>query len=130
MELCQLVVGNFELHATRRIGFNQVDEIPGNFARGHPQQQRAQSRSRNHALQQPPNRAARANVHSSNLQLRTAKGGVLMKIDVIDAHNFAAINVNHLLIEQVAAKEQQAFRAVGQNPVSSDVGRAHTTVNI
>src|SRR5580693_6526758 len=102
MEFCKLVVGNFQFYATRRIGLNQVDEIPWNFARGHPQQQRTQSSGRNHALQQAPYGTARAYINSANFQLRTAKSGVLMKIDVIHADNLATININHLLIEQVA----------------------------
>ncbi len=44
-----------------------------------------------------------------------------MKVHVVDANNFAAVNVDDLLIEQVAAQQQQAFGSVGQYPAPAEV---------
>jgi len=45
----------------------------------------------------------------------------MMKIDVVDAHDLAAVDVNHLLIEQIAAEQQQAFGTVGSGPIPAAV---------
>src|SRR5271156_5012996 len=48
--------------------------------------------------------------------------GVDLKVDVVDADDFASINVDDLLIEQIALKKEQAFGAVGGGPVRG-IGR-------
>jgi hypothetical protein len=62
-----------------------------------------------HAFEQAANRAPGANIHSPDLQDRTILRTIVVKIDVVHAHDLAAVHVNHLLIEQVAAEQQQPF---------------------
>ena len=38
---------------------------------------------------------------------------VLVEFDVVHANHFASMNVDDLLVEQIAGEEKQAFRAVG-----------------
>ncbi len=52
-----------------------------------------------------------------------------MKIHVIHAHNFAAVHVNHLLIQQIAAEQQQSFGAIGRGPFRSRGGGPHAPID-
>jgi hypothetical protein len=52
-----------------------------------------------------------------------------VKIHVVDAHNFAAVDVNHLLIEEIATEQQQAFGAIGHGPFGSASGSPNTAID-
>jgi hypothetical protein len=54
---------------------------------------------------------------------------VVIKIDVVHAHNLAAVDVNHLLIEQIAAEQQQSFGAVGRGPFRSRSGGPNAAID-
>ena len=78
------------------------------------------------AFEQTANRAARADVHAADFQDRAIFSALLVKIDVVDAHNFAAMHIDHLLIEQIPAEQQQTFGAVGWDPVRGRSQRRDT----
>jgi hypothetical protein len=40
-----------------------------------------------------------------------------LQIDIVHADDFAAVDVNHLLIQQVALQQEQSFRAIGSRPL-------------
>src|SRR5208282_4169718 len=52
-----------------------------------------------------------------------------MKIDVIYAHYFAAVNVDDLLIEQISTEQQKPFGAIGRAPFRSRRGGANAAVD-
>ena len=70
-----------------------------------------QRRCRNHALQQAPDRAARAHVHRANLEDDVVVAKFLVDVDVVDPHHLAAVDVDDLLVEQVALQQQHALAA-------------------
>ena len=47
-----------------------------------------------------------------------------LKIDIIDADHFAAIDIDYLLIEQVALQQKQSFGAFDCRPFAGDCGGA------
>ena len=48
--------------------------------------------------------------------------GVNLKVDVIDTDDFASIDVDDLLIEEIAFEQEQAFGAVGGRPIRGICG--------
>jgi hypothetical protein len=106
MELGQPLVRNLQLDAPGGIGFDDVDKVPGNLAWRDTEEQGAQGDCGDHAFEEPPDSATRTDIHAADSQDRTILGAVMMEIDVIDAHHLAAVNVNHLLVQQVAAEQQ------------------------
>ena len=67
---------------------------------------------RQHALKQPPEDAADADVHFQHVQ-RVARPVVMdAQGDVVDAHHFAAVDVDDLLVEQVARDAQHVLVVV------------------
>jgi hypothetical protein len=55
--------------------------------------------------------------------------GIDLKVDVVDADDFAAVNVDDLLIKEIALEEEQAFGAVGGGPVRGIGGGVNVAVN-
>ena len=41
-----------------------------------------------------------------------------LEIDIVDAHHFSSVDVDDLLVEQVALQEKEAFGAVHRRPIS------------
>ncbi len=63
----------------------------------------ADGHRRDQSLQQAANRAGQAYIHLRDSQLDVAVGSVLREINVVDAHDFAAVRVDDLLVEQILA---------------------------
>src|SRR5258706_13347 len=66
---------------------------------------------------------------SSRVRMRASGfgGGFDFEVDVVHADDFASINIDDLLIEEIAFEQEQTFGAVGERPVrgiggSVDVG--------
>src|SRR5208283_1759554 len=55
--------------------------------------------------------------------------GVDLKVDIIDPHDFASVNIDDLLIEEIAFEEEQAFGAVGGGPVRGIGGGVNVGVD-
>ena len=128
MQFGQAVVRNLQLHPTRRIGFDEVDELPRNDAAAESCSSSACSADeRHHALQQPAHRAARADVDRADLQDEMSVAALFVDVDVVHAHDLAPMNVDDLLVEQVALQQEQPIR-LGFNPFRSRRGRLHRAV--
>src|SRR5207247_6519761 len=67
-----------------RIGFDEIDEIPGNLARGDLLQQRIQGDCRHYSLQEPANCSLRADIHRADFQYRPVLHKFLVQIDIIE----------------------------------------------
>ena len=101
-------VGDLQLDAARRIGLEQIDELPRDDARRNPLEQRAQRERRHDALRQAADGAARADVDRDDVQQQVAVDRRRLELDVVDAHDLAAVDVDDLLVEQVALEQQHA----------------------
>ncbi len=136
MQLGQAFVRDFQLHAARWIGLDEIDEVPGNGTRRNPAQQGVESGSRGHSTQQAPDGAARAYIDRDDAQDgtrgfvgRSRFRRIEHQVDVVDADYLAPVDVDDLLIEQIAFQQEQTFGAVRGGPVSR-VGRApHSAID-
>ena len=108
VQLRQALVGDLQLDAPRRIGLEQIDELPRDHPRRNPLEQRAQRERRDDALRQAPDRAAGADVDGDDVDREMAVDRRRLELDVVDADHLAAVDVDDLLVEQVALEEQQA----------------------
>jgi len=112
MELGQTCVRDFQLDAAGGIGFDEIDESPGDGAgREFSGRGVCQSGYGGEAAQEAANRATGTDTDRSNPALwyagfRGAATESILEFDIIDADNFAAIDVDDLLIEQVTIKEK------------------------
>src|ERR1051325_7435729 len=55
--------------------------------------------------------------------------GLLLQINVIDAHHFAPMDINDLLIKQVTLEQKQSFSPVGFWPLPRRSGGIDTAVD-
>ena len=69
----------------------------------------ANGHGRNDALQQAAHGAGQADIDLGDAQFGVAVGAVVGEVDVIYAHDFAAVGVDDLLVEQVLAHGQPGF---------------------
>src|SRR2546425_11282294 len=122
-------MGDSEFHPAGGIGFDQVDEVPGNGTWRNLPQQCPQRRHRYYALQQPPNRSPSADVDRAHFQYGAVSHRLLMEIQVIDAHHLSSEHINHLLIEQVASEQQHAFQFLAGCPFTSSRIRTNPAVD-
>jgi hypothetical protein len=83
---------------------------------GNLTQQSPERSDRNHALEQAADRAPRANIHRTDAEHGMPGSKVLVQFDVIDANHFASMNVDDLLVEQVARQQEQTFGPVCDRP--------------
>src|SRR3979409_1547406 len=95
---------DLHLAATGRVGFDEIDKLPGNFARRNALQQEAQGGKRDHSLEQTANGATRAHVHALDFQGEVVLHGLQIKINIVDADYFAAVDVDDLLVEEIAGE--------------------------
>ena len=133
MERGQAFVRDFELDAARGIGFDEIDKTPGDGAGRNSLEQDVESGAGCEAAQQAADGAAGADIDGMNAQdgMR-ASGlgeGVDLEFDVVDADDFAPVNVDDLLIEEVAFEKEEAFGAVGGGPVRGIGGGVDTGVD-
>ncbi len=70
-----------------------------------------QGDGRNYSLQQAADRASRADIHRAQLEHHVTIPRLLVNIDIIHPYDFAAMNIDDLLVEQIARQKQHAFAA-------------------
>ena len=101
MQFGQTFVGNLELYPPRRIGFDEVDEVPGNASRRDLPQQSPQ---REHGTT-PFSRRRIAPRTPTSTDVTRKPGrllrGLRLQVHIIDADDLAPMYVNDLLVEQV-----------------------------
>ncbi len=102
----QAVERNLQLDPARRIGFDEIDELPGNHPRRDLGQQRVQRAGGHDSFQQAANRAASSNVHGGQLENQVLVTDLLVDVDVIHTDDFSAMYVDDLLVEQIAAQQE------------------------
>ena len=115
----QAIERNLQPDAAGRIDLDEVNELPRNHSRRNLGEKQLQCRCRNHAFQQPADRSARAHVDRAKLEHNVVMAKLLVDVNVIDPHNLAPVDVNDLLVEQVALQQQHAFPAGVRAPLRS-----------
>ena len=125
----QAVERNLQLDPARRIGLDKINEFPRDHPRRNFGQSSLQRRGGNHAFQQPADGAARAHIHRAKLENDVLVANLLVDVDVVDPHDFAAVNVDDLLVEQVALQQEHAFAAAVRRPLRGGGGDPHAAVD-
>src|SRR5262249_5912893 len=74
-----------------------------------PPLQLADPKSGQHVLAEPPEDAADADVHFEDAQDVVAVFEADFERDVVDAHHFAAVDVDNLLVKQIAGDPQHVL---------------------
>jgi hypothetical protein len=102
-------VRDAQFYAAKRVGFNQIDEFPGDQASwqfcGHaPNHTR-----RGNTVKQSPGGTRQPYIHMRNSQFNGSIGSLLGKIDVIYANDFSAAGIDNLLVKQILANGKPAF---------------------
>ena len=123
MHLRQAFVGDLQLHAPRRVGLDQVDVLPGDDARRNLFEQRAQRERRDDAFGQAADRAAGADVDREDVERDVAVDRRRIDLDVVDANDLAAVDVDDLLVEEVALEQQHAVGRRVALPAGGVAGR-------
>ncbi len=106
MQVFQFFVRDAQLYAAQRIRLDQVHKLPADGPLRQRILQFTNHSGPDHPLQQPPHRPRQSDVHLREPQLHIAVGLVLGKIHVIHAHDFAALGVDNLLVEQILAHRE------------------------
>ena len=117
MQPGQALVCDLEFDAARGIGLDQIHEVPRNDARRDFVEQQVQRLPWNYTFQQAPHRASRAHVHFGNLQDEVIVAALLLHVDVVHANDFASVDIDNLLVEQVVLEHQHAFRTYERLPI-------------
>jgi hypothetical protein len=124
---------NLQLHTARGIGFDEVDKTPRDGALGNSLEQQVQSGAGREAAQEAAYGATGADVDGRDPQggMR-APGfgdGVDLEFNVVDPNDFAPVDVDDLLIEQIAFEEEQSLGTVGGGPVRGTSGGVNIGVD-
>ena len=112
-------VGDLQLDAAGRVGLEQVDELPRDDARRNALEQRPQRERGHDAFGQAADRATRADIDRHHVQQHVAVDRRRFELDVVDADDLAAVDVDDLLIEEVALEQENAVRRVVRRPAAS-----------
>ena len=110
-------MGDTQLHPTRRIGFNEIDELPWNDAWLELLHHCFYELRRSDSLQQTPDRATETDIHLRDPDIDSTIRRFRVQVDVVDADDFTSMDVNDLLIEQVALQKEEVFEARGVGPL-------------
>ena len=119
MQLGQTIEGNLQLDAAGGINLDEVNKFPRDHPRRNLGEKQMQRGCRNHALQQAADRAPRAHVHRAKLEHHVVVAKLLVDVNVVDPHNLASVDVNDLLVEQVALQQEHAFTTGVRDPLRS-----------
>jgi hypothetical protein len=84
-------------------------------------EQEVESGAGREAAEQAANGATGADIDGLNAEHGVGDSGfddgVDVEFDIVDANDFASVNVDDLLVEEIALEQEQAFSAVGGGPV-------------
>jgi hypothetical protein len=133
MESGQAIVRNLEFDAARGVGFDEIDITPGDVAGRDSLEQHVQSGAGSESAKKAADGAPDADVDGLDTQDGVSVSGfdhgVDLEVNVVDADDFTAVNVDDLLIEEIALEEEQAFGAVGSGPVRGVGGSVNVGVD-
>ena len=109
VEIFEFLVGDAELDAAQRVGFDKIDELPADGALREPGLQPANEISGSDALEQAAERSREANIDLSDAKFDIAVGAKFGEIDIVDADDLAAGGVDDLLIKKVFPDGEPGF---------------------
>ena len=129
VKLGQTIQRDLQFDAPSGIDLDKIDELPGNHPRRNSLQQQVQRCGRHHSLQQAADGPTRSHIHRSHFEHDMAVAPLFVDINIVDPHHLAPVNVDNLLIEQVALQQQHAFTAAEGTPVCHRGGDPQSPVN-
>ena len=101
---------DLQLHAAGRIGFDEIDKVPGDGAGRNLLDQEVQGGARSDTSEEAAYGATGTDIDGSNPQDGAGSSAVSYGIDlqfnVINADDLAAVDVDDLLIEQIAIEQE------------------------
>ncbi len=109
MHTFKFLVSDAQLHAAKRVGLNQIDELPGNHACRQLGGDSPNHARRGDPVKQSSGGARESHINMGNAQFDGSIGALFGKIDVIDADNFSAARIDNLLVEQILANGEPAL---------------------
>jgi hypothetical protein len=109
MEVLELLVGDAQLDATEWVGLDEVDEFPANGALRKPGLEFANHAGRREALEEAADGAGEADVNLSDTEFDVIVGAQFGEVDIVDADNFAAGDVDDLLVEKILLDGEPTF---------------------
>src|SRR5947209_15425505 len=128
MELRQSLVLDAQLRSARWISYDQLDDLPGN----HPWLQSSDQCLYNHrgryAFQQAAQRTSHANINLGDLDADSAVRRFRMQIDVVHTNDFSSVDVDDLLIQQVALEKKEIVQGRCFRPFRCRRRSAHLRV--
>src|SRR5215471_15292896 len=96
-----------EFHATCRIGLNEIDEVPRNYSWLQFSNNSLDRGSRRHTFQQPTHSSPQTNVNLGDLYVHSAVRRFGMQVNIVYADDFASMNVDDLLVQEVALQQKE-----------------------
>src|SRR6185369_1392569 len=117
------------MYATRRIGLDQIHEFPGNVLGRDLRSHGRKRDARNHALKQATNCASSSSIDVADLEREFAVDQINDEVDVVDANYFSSVNVDDLLIEEIAFEQEHSLRTGERSPRRERVCRADASVD-
>jgi serine/threonine-protein kinase RsbW len=122
----QALVLDAQFDATRRIGLDDVDELPGNGARAESARNRLQPGPRQNSLEHAAECAAQTHLYLSHTQQVSRPLAHPFQVDVVYADHLAAMNIDDLAIDEILLEENMiAVAAKGRNDrVGAELKRA------
>ena len=129
MQLGEAFVRDFQLDAARRVDLDEIHEFPRDHLLRDFAQQGAESGAGNQAFEKAADGAARADVHGGELDGKLVVAEVLVKVNVVDADDFAAVDINDLLVEEITLQQQQTLGAGKGGPFGGPGARLDDAVD-
>jgi hypothetical protein len=98
-----------ELDPTHGVGLDEVHQLPGDGAGGQSLLESAEGARGEHAFEEAAEGAGEPDVDLGDAELHVIVEGALEQGEVVDTDNFAAVDVNDLLVEEIFADGEPAF---------------------
>ena len=128
MESRQSLVLDAQLHAARGISFDQIDELPGNHPWLQSSDQCLYSHGGRYAFQQAAHRTTHANINLGDLDADSTVRRFRMQVDVVHTNDFSSVDVDDLLIQQVALEKKKIVQGSCFRPFRCRRRSAHLRV--
>jgi hypothetical protein len=113
VELGEALVFDLELDAAGGVDFDEVDEVPGDDAGGEADEERVEEGFGQEAVEDAAGGSAEADFDFGDAEVVAGVvAGGPAEVDVVDADDFAAVDVDDLAVEEVLAEEDEVFVAL------------------
>src|SRR5437868_5306203 len=130
MKLVQSSGFDLQLDASRWIGLDEVDILPGDDAGRNARQQTSQSDHGDYALEESTDGTTRTHVDAEDPQDHMAIHRHGFEIDIVNTNHFAAVYIDDLLVEQIAAEQEHPLRIGEFGPGFGGLAGAHSAVDV